>query len=162
MAKDMTVPCDGGVLNIRVGAIIMKDGKFLMVGNHGHDYLYSVGGRVRFGETAEEAVMREVEEETGRRLAIDRLGFVHENYFYGDMPSNMDKLVYEVAFYFYMDVPEDFEPVCASFAESGAKEFLEWVSPDEPREIFPRFFRTELSKPAGTVAHFLTDERMAR
>ena len=77
MNKDMCVACDDGILNIRVGAIIMKDGKILMVGND-RDYLYSVGGRVKFGETAEEAVVREVLEETGVQMEIDRLGFVHE------------------------------------------------------------------------------------
>ena len=56
MAKDMTVPCDEGLINLRVGAIIFKNGKFLMVGNERSDYLYSVGGRIKFGETAEEAV----------------------------------------------------------------------------------------------------------
>ena len=40
MNKDMCVVCDDGILNIRVGAIIMKDGKILMVGND-RDYLYS-------------------------------------------------------------------------------------------------------------------------
>ena len=74
MNKDMCVVCDDGILNIRVGAIIMKDGKILMVGND-RDYLYSVGGRVKFGETAEEAVVREVLEETGVQMEIDRLGF---------------------------------------------------------------------------------------
>ena len=49
MNSDMTVPCDQGFINIRVGAIILKDGKFLMVGNERSDYLYSVGGRVKFG-----------------------------------------------------------------------------------------------------------------
>lgn len=52
------------------------------------NYLYSVGGRIKFGETAQEAVVREVPEETGVKMEIDRLGFVHENYFYGDAPSN--------------------------------------------------------------------------
>ena len=80
MNKDMCVACDDGILNVRAGAIIMKDGKLLMVGND-RDYLYSVGGRVKFGETAEEAVVREVLEETGVQMEIDRLGFVHENYF---------------------------------------------------------------------------------
>ena len=43
MRNDMTVPCEDGIINIRVGAIIMKDGKFLMVGNHIRpEYLYSV------------------------------------------------------------------------------------------------------------------------
>lgn len=60
MSKDMTVQCDNGLINIRVGAIILKDGKFLMVGNHIRpEYLYSVGGRIKFGETAEEAVIRD-------------------------------------------------------------------------------------------------------
>ena len=74
MSKDMNVPCDVGRINLRVGAIIMKDGQFLMVGNKKcPDYLYSVGGRIKFGETAEEAVVREVYEETGINMEIDRL-----------------------------------------------------------------------------------------
>ena len=64
----MTVKCDNGLINIRVGAIIMQNGKILMVGNRRSDYYYSVGGRIKFGETAEEAVIREVQEETGVRL----------------------------------------------------------------------------------------------
>ena len=85
MNRDMCVPCEEGVINIRVGAIILRDGKLLMVGNNIRpQYLYSVGGRIKFGETAEEAVVREVFEETGIKMEIDRLGFVHENYFYGD------------------------------------------------------------------------------
>ena len=33
MNKDMTVPCEDGIINLRVGAIIMMNGKILMVGN---------------------------------------------------------------------------------------------------------------------------------
>lgn len=65
MGKDMCVACDDGILNLRVGAIILKDDRILMVGNERSDYLYSVGGRIKFGEVAEEAVVREVLEETG-------------------------------------------------------------------------------------------------
>ena len=36
--------CAEGFINIPVGAIIMKDGKLLMVGNDQQDHLYSVGG----------------------------------------------------------------------------------------------------------------------
>lgn len=157
--KDMTVPCDDGIINIRVGAIIIRDGRFLMVGNERADYLYSVGGRVKFGETAEEAVVREVFEETGIRLETDRLGFIHENYFYGDSPSNKDKLIYEISYFFYMKVPEDFEPVSSDFTDDMSKEHLVWVTPDEPRTIYPEFFRSELLHPEMTVRHFVTDER---
>lgn len=159
MNKDMCVTCDDGILNIRVGAIIMKDGKLLMVGNERADYLYSVGGRIKFGETAQEAVVREVFEETGVRMNIDRLGFVHENYFYGDSPSNLGKLIYEISFFFYMNVPYDFEPVSESFTEDNSKEHLRWVSLDEDITMYPSFFKEELKNPASGVKHFVSDER---
>jgi NAD+ diphosphatase len=61
----MTVPCGDGYLNLRVGAIIRRGKEFLMVGNEDSPYLYTVGGRIQFGETAEQAVVREIMEETG-------------------------------------------------------------------------------------------------
>ena len=155
----MCVTCDDGILNIRVGAIIMKDNKILMVGNERSNYLYSVGGRIKFGETAEEAVVREVYEETGVKMEIDRLGFVHENYFYGDAPTNLGKLIYEISFFFYMKVPDDFASISNSFTEDYSKEFLKWVAPDEDITIYPIFFKTELKNPTDTVRHFVKDER---
>ena len=65
MSQDMCVPCGGGFINIRVGAIILKGDRFLMVRNARADYFYSVGGRIKFGETAEEAVVREVSKRRG-------------------------------------------------------------------------------------------------
>lgn len=159
MNRDMCVPCDDGILNIRVGAIIMKGGKVLMVGNERANYLYSVGGRIKFGETAEEAVVREVLEETGVKMEVDRLGFIHENYFYGDAPTNRGKLIYEISFFFYMKVPSDFAPISESFTEDSRKEHLKWVSLDEDIRMYPDFFRTELKNPLDTVKHFIKDER---
>lgn len=159
MSNDMTVQCDNGFINIRVGAIIMKDGKILMVGNESADYLYSVGGRVKFGETAKEAIVREVLEETGVKMEIDRLGFIHENYFIGDSSEKLGKLIYEISFYFYMKVPNDFLPESNSFTEDNSEEFLNWISLDDEQKIYPDFFRTELINPINTVQHFVTDER---
>ncbi len=159
MPTDITLPCADGLVNLRVGAIILKGGKLLMAGNAREPYLYSVGGRIQFGETAEEAVVREVEEETGRKLAIDRLGFIHENFFISDSRLHEGKPVYEISFFFYMKTPEDFEPVSRSFTEDGAREFLTWVDFDDPRKLYPDFFRAELKHPEKTVKHFVTDER---
>lgn len=159
MKCDMTVPCGDGIINIRVGAIILKDGKFLMVGNERSDYWYSVGGRIQFGETAEEAVIREVLEETGAWMEVDRLGFVHENYFVGDAPANRGKLIYEISFFYYMKVPEDFQPACGSFTEDGSRESLRWVSAGDEGKLYPEFFRTELLHPEKTVKYFVTDGR---
>ena len=130
-----------------------------MVGNERSDYLYSVGGRIKFGENAEEAVIREVQEETGIKMEVDRLGFVHENYFVGDAPAILGKLIYEISFFFYMKVPDDFVLACNSFTEDYGKEYLKWVSADEEQKMYPEFFRDELTHPEKTVKHFLTDNR---
>ena len=158
MSQDLCLPCDDGILNIRVGAIIMKDGKFLMAGNERFPHLYSVGGRIKFGETAEEAVIREVFEETGVKMEVDRLGFVQECFFPGDTEFRKGNIVHEISFYYYMKVPKDFEPVSYSFTEDGNPEFLKWITVDEPQTFYPEFFRTELKNPSLNVKHYVTSD----
>ena len=41
----------------------------------------------------------------------------------------------------------------------GAEEYLQWIRTDEPRTIFPDFFRTELQHPSPHVKVFLDDGR---
>lgn len=158
MEKILTIPAYDGFVSVRAGAIIMKDGKILMCGPADAPYLYTVGGRVNFGETAEDAVKREVFEETGTMMEIDRLAFVHENIFEGDSSKTLGKPVYEIAFYFYMKVPEDFEPVCGSVNADGSDEVLRWISPDCEIKYYPEFFREELKHPDKSVKHLVTNE----
>ena len=159
MHPDMCVPCGEGFVNIRVGAIIEKDGKLLMVGNEDVDYVYSVGGRIQFGETAQQAVVREVWEETGVTMEVDRLAVMEENYFYADTPSKMGKLIYEIGYYFYMKVPADFTPVCQSSTMDDQKEFLRWVSAEDRIQMFPDFFALLPQCAADTVQFFSKDDR---
>ena len=107
MNKDMTVPCEDGLINLRVGAIIMKDGKLLMIGNNRAPYLYSVGGRIKLGETSEEAVEREVFEETGIKAQVERLVVVCENFFKG-IGGTIDGLdCHTMELYYIMKIQED-------------------------------------------------------
>ena len=58
-----------------------------------------------------------------------------------------------------MNVPDNFSPVSNSFTENNEKEYLAWVSPDDPRKFYPEFFRTKLAAPTDGVRHFVTDGR---
>ena len=157
-APDLTLPCGDGMVNIRVGAIIQKGDRFLMVQNERAEYLYSVGGRVRFGESMEQAVVREVREETGVEMTVDHLGFVHENFFIGDAPPHLGSQFYEISFYFYMNVPKDFAPISGSLTSDGCNERLVWATRNDPRTIFPEFFRNALSREDTGVRHIVTRE----
>ena len=56
--------------NYRVCAVIISDGRILTMHDERSPYFYLPGGRVRLGETAEHAVVREVREELGRSLNL--------------------------------------------------------------------------------------------
>mgnify|MGYP003571312126 CR=1 FL=1 len=130
-----------------------------MVKNSHDNFYYSVGGRIKFGETAEKAIEREVKEELGFEMAIERLGFICENYFYGTIGDKQVRLIYEPSFYFYMKVPDDFSLQEDSFLDDGTKEYLKWVSLDTNELIYPNFFKTELKNPVSEIKHIITDGR---
>ncbi|MBO4915973.1 MAG: NUDIX domain-containing protein [Oscillospiraceae bacterium] len=159
MGSDITVRVGDGVVNLRVGAIITKGDRVLMVKNSRDDWYYSVGGRIQVGETSEQAIVREVREELGVSMEIDRLGFVHENYFYGTLGDNIGRQIYELCFFYYMKTPDDFEPLCRSATGDGYPETIEWVPFDTDKTIYPVFFKTELKKPCREIKHIISDER---
>lgn len=66
-------------------------------------YYYLPGGRVQMGETAEHAVVREVEEELNIRAKVIRPLWLNQSFFTEDV----DQLNYhEICLYFLMDVSE--------------------------------------------------------
>ena len=81
--QDCCFPHEENGFRYRVGAIFLEENSVLVATNDACDFCYSIGGGVHLDESAEEAVRREVLEETGLPYEIDRLAFVHENFFEG-------------------------------------------------------------------------------
>ena len=124
----------------------------LFAGNNTEDYYYSVGGAVHIGETAEDAAVREVFEETGVRYEVDRLAFVHENFF----PGKNLPVCHEVALYFLMK-PRGTQALHPHGTSFGVPETMHWLPIDRLREYraFPAFLADYLPVPPG-VTHIVS------
>lgn len=99
MGIDCGFTKDNSWFRYRAAAIIIEDDCVLFAKNERDDYYYSVGGGIHIGEKAEDAVRREVFEETGISYEVERLAFVHENFFNGSGRLDGYKC-HEITFYF--------------------------------------------------------------
>ena len=148
----------------RAAAIIIEDGCVLMAYNNKDDYYYSIGGGVHLGETSEEAVTREVKEETGITYEVDRLAFVNESLFHGD-GTLAGKECHGIELYYLMK-PKNAKQVCGGshtgVTTNNAEEYVRWIPIKElgDYKIFPEFFRDKLSNMPQEIEHFISDERV--
>lgn len=128
MRKDLTCPIGDGILNIRSGAVILYDGKLLCSHKEDVSYDWLPGGRIKLHESSEEALHRELSEELGMDLPIERLLFIHENFFTDHASGQM---FHEICFYYLIC-----EDACADLAKrdcfihteaDGERNVYRWV-----------------------------------
>lgn len=69
----------------KIAAVVIKDNKFLMVRKKGKDIWTSLGGRIEEGETEEQCLLREIEEEAScSAKIIKKLGNFSEKACFDD------------------------------------------------------------------------------
>src|SRR5699024_3028793 len=100
---DISFKAGNEKFNYRVCAVIQHDGKILAMHDERSPYFYLPGGRVSLGETAENAVIREIEEELNITARIIRPLWLNQGFFKEDV----DGLQYhELCIYFLMDISD--------------------------------------------------------
>ena len=98
---DITYAVEQEKFNYRVCAVMIANNKILAMHDERSPYFYLPGGRVQMGETAEHAVVREVEEELDITPEIVRPLWLNQSFFTEDI----DKLNYhEICIYYLMDI----------------------------------------------------------
>ncbi len=91
---------DGGTFNYRVAAVLIHEGKLLAMKDERSPYYYIPGGRVKLGERAEDAVLREVREELGIEGRIERPLWLNQGFFTEDTCAER---FHEICLYFLID-----------------------------------------------------------
>ncbi|WP_221739699.1 NUDIX hydrolase [Arachnia propionica] len=136
---------------LRAVAVILHEGSVLMMSNETDPYLYTIGGGVHHGETAEEAAIREVREELGVDYGIDRLLFIHQNFFTDEhSPLLVGRACHEVSFHFLMTFDPEQQIRPGGVTQDGRREQPVWVPLAEygrDRRAYPTFYATELLAP---------------
>ena len=161
MSHDCGFTKENNWFRYRAAAIIVEDGCVLFAGNEVDDYFYSVGGGVHMNETAEEAVVREVFEETGVKYEVERLAVIHENFFesVGGTLGNLKG--HEVALYFKMRSRGTKELQSNSVTCGNIKENMHWIPIEDLDKVraFPTFLKEYLSTEHKEIVHIVTHEK---
>lgn len=97
---DITFETEAGRFNYRVCAVLLDGGRILAMHDERSPYFYLPGGRVRMGERAEDAVLREVREELGIEVRIVRPLWLSQSFFNEDV-VRVD--YHELCLYFLVD-----------------------------------------------------------
>lgn len=152
MAEDISYTNGHQRFRYRAAAIIIEEGAICFMSSPSEDYHYSVGGAVQFGETTEEAVLREIIEETGQQYEIDRLVCFHENFFSNSNGVLRGLDCHEICLYYLM------KPKGKQFQGQIEDETVHWIPIQEleNHRVFPTFIPQILKGLDMGIQHIIT------
>lgn len=102
----LTFRADGGVFNCRAAAVVLRDNALLVTQEAGSSFWYLPGGQLEFGESAAQAVAREVHEQLAIEVHVVRPLFFAENFF--ALPDG--RPFHEWSMYFLAEIEPDAVP----------------------------------------------------
>lgn len=143
---DISYVEDNHKFNYRVCAVIILNNKILAMRDERSPYYYLPGGRVQMGETEEQAMIREVEEELNIMPEIVRPLWLNQAFFTEDV----DHLNYhEICIYFLMDISHtDLLKKGERFSLTEGRHIhdFEWLSFERLKDeyFYPLFLKTEI------------------
>jgi ADP-ribose pyrophosphatase YjhB (NUDIX family) len=145
-----------GQLNYRVAGVCIERGHVLLHTEDRDDFWVLPGGRPRLHETSRDALAREMDEELGVRVAVERLLWVVENVF-----TYRGRRLHELALYYAMSLPEDspYRDVGTDFSGHEGETTLHyrWFPIDGlgNANLRPTFLETALSELPETPRHIV-------
>ena len=143
----------------RVAALAMYQGHVLIHQYEDYDYWSLPGGNVELGETTQEALKRELQEEANLDVTVDRLLWVHENYFVRKSGWGAGRHIHELCFYYLVRM--NTEKTFQFTGREGEKKLrFKWVLLDEINAypLMPSFLKSRLQLLPGQTEHIVTFE----
>jgi ADP-ribose pyrophosphatase YjhB (NUDIX family) len=148
---------NGLQFDFRASGIVIYRDHVLLLRVEQHDFWFVPGGHVEIGELADAAMIREMREETGMSVEIDRLVWVVENFctFEG-------KPHHEIGFFYLVTPPAEATQLDLSREfygkeENGTPLIFRWHALDALADLnmFPSFLRTGLNALPTSITHIV-------
>lgn len=143
----------------RVSGIVIKDNKVLVVDMDDSGFLCLPGGYVELGETTEEACIRELEEEVGKKFKINEYCGVIENFF----KNKFNKNIHEISFYYTLVPTQELDTNNFTLMENDKGNIIKldfkWIDINkiDKFDIRPEFLK-EILKNKLIFNHLVIDE----
>jgi len=122
-------------------ALVERDGRLLVIRYRDlrGEWFTAPGGGQTHREGLEDALVREVEEETGARVRVGPLRFVRE-VMEGPHTMRLPPGFHQIEFYFACEVEGEFDPGAACAVPDAHQVCVEWLSVAELRRLafFPQ------------------------
>lgn len=154
---DLCLDVENYKLNIRAGGVIIHNNKVLTHKNINKDHYAIPGGRIEIGETSEQTIRREIQEELGKDIEIIDFLATIENFFEMD-----GKKYHELYFLYRVDfAKEEDKMITQTMNNVEGKEYLQyqWIDIEKIDEynLLPACLKEVLKKKQFPV-HMINNE----
>lgn len=149
---------DKTVFNYRTCAVIIDEERLLLHKMKDDDFWTLIGGRVQMLESSECAIEREVKEELGESVKINRLLWTVENFF-----NFNDRDYHEISTIYSINLEKDswvINQTTSFHGLEGDKLIYKWFNSEELKSlnIKPSFVKEKLTILPNTVNHIIHRE----
>ncbi len=156
---DLTFPCADGVFNVRVAAVFLHDDKLLAMRDERSPYYYLPGGRVKLGETFENAILRECREELDIDARIIRPLWLVQSFFTEDVSGER---YHELCCYYLLEPDDALTARSDTFLhrEREHRQTYSWLAIDRLSEyyLYPLFIKDRIADPPQSLTLLYENE----
>ncbi len=143
---DINFTTEKGRFNYRVCAVMIDEGRLLVMRDSDISHYYLPGGRVKMGERAEDALKRELREELSIDATIVRPLWINQSFFSID---DSTERIHELCIYFLVDVTDTTllaRGECFSTQEAHRTHSYRWMDFGQLKDeyLYPIFIKTDI------------------
>ncbi|PYZ95570.1 NUDIX hydrolase [Alteribacter lacisalsi] len=154
---DAVFTTGNGKFNFRVAGVLTADNKVLLHKAEGDPFWALPGGRVKVSEKSQDALEREMHEETGMKMKAGTILWMVENFF-----DYEGETFHEIGFYYRMTLISPLaKEVSFNGIETGRKLIYRWfpIEQLDDIDVKPAFLRTALGSLPEQPGHIVIDDR---